>query len=261
MIALLGRRILAAGPPLERLARLINQTAYWLIVGPFKPKGLKWDWTVSQVVATGWESVPIVVLISGAIGIILALQAAVQLGRVGALIYVATLVSVSITRELGPLITAIILAGRSGSAFAAEIGSMKVGEEVDALKTMGLNPIKYLVVPKTLGLVIALPCLTLMADLVAIAGGFFVGVGVLGLSFDSYLQQTVSFLTLGDVLSGLVKAVAFALIIAIVGCYQGLSVSGGAVGVGRRTTASVVTSIFLIILADCFFTVLGFMTG
>jgi len=261
MIAALGRRVLGLRAALARLADLINQTAYWMVIGPFRAKGFRWRWMIRQMVATGVGSVPIVGLISLAVGMILALQSAIQLRRVGALVYVATLVSVSIVRELGPLMTAIILAGRSGSAFAAEIASMTVAEEVDALKVMGLPPVKLLVVPKAVALMITLPCLTIMADLIGIAGGFMIGVGWLGLGFGSYLHQTVVFMTLGDVFSGLIKSVFFALIIALVGCYQGFSVSGGAEGVGRRTTASVVTSIFLIIVADCFFTVLNYLVG
>ncbi len=261
MIAAIGRRVLNLTASTAHLAEMINQTAYWLLIGPFRPKGLRWGWTTKQVVQTGLNAVPIVTLISLAIGVILALQAAYQLRRVGALIYVATLVSVSVTRELGPLITAVILAGRSGSAFAAEIGSMKVSEEIDALETMGLNAVKFLVVPKTLGLLIALPCLTVIADFVSISGGFMVGVGWLGLGFSAYLRQTLAFLTTSDVLTGLIKSLFFALIIALVGCFQGFSVTGGAEGVGRRTTSSVVISIFLVILADCFFTALNFLTG
>jgi len=261
MITWVGRRVLGLGRNVNSLARLINQSAYWLIVGPFIPKGFKWRWTVRQVVQTGLEAVPIVTLIAAAIGAILALQAAYQLRRVGALIYVPALVSLSVVRELGPLITAIIVAGRSGSAFAAEIASMKVAEEVDAMRTMGLHPVKFLVAPKVMGLVIAMPCLVMIADLVAIAGGFAVGVMGLGLGVETYYRQTLVFLTVPDVLTGLIKSVFFALIVALVGCYQGFSASGGAEGVGRRTTASVVMAIFLVILADAFFTLLNFLVG
>jgi phospholipid/cholesterol/gamma-HCH transport system permease protein len=259
MINRIGRRVLGSWAHLHKLATLINETAYWLVVGPFKAKGLRWRWMIRQVVQTGLEAVPIVVLISAAMGVILALQSAVQLRRVGALIYVATLVAVSIVRELGPLMTAIIVAGRSGSAFAAEIASMTVSEEVDALRTMGLPPVKFLVVPKTLGLIIALPCLTLIGDLVAILGGAGVGIFFLNLGASSYYHQTLIFLKVADVLSGLIKSVFFALIIALTGCYQGFSVTGGTEGVGRRTTSSVVTSIFLVILGDCFFTLLNYL--
>jgi phospholipid/cholesterol/gamma-HCH transport system permease protein len=238
---------------------LINETAHWVLAGPFKKRGIRWANSIHQMVLIGFEAIPIVSLIALAVGIIMALQAAYQLRRVGALIYVADLVGISITRELGPLLTAIILAGRSGSAFAAEIGSMKVAEEVDALVSMGLNPVKFLVVPKMLGIMIMLPSLVLIADFVGIAGGFLIAVGSLHLNFERYLCQTINALVLSDVLTGLVKGLIFAWIIGIVGCHEGFSVDGGAEGVGLRTTRSVVTGIFLIILADCFFTVLFYL--
>ena len=222
MISRLGKRVLDSKKNLNQLAVLINQTAYWLVVGPFRPKGFKWRWTIRQVVQTGREAVPIVTLIAAAIGMILALQTAYQLRRVGALTLVATLVAVSVVRELGPLITAIIVAGRSGSAFAAEIASMVVAEEVDAMRTMGLHPVKFLVAPKVMGLVIALPCLTLIADLVAILGGMAVGVLGLHINMETYYKQSLLFLEVADVINGLIKSVFFALIIALVGCYQGV---------------------------------------
>ena len=261
MISRLGKRVLDSKKNLNQLAVLINQTAYWLVVGPFRPKGFKWRWTIRQVVQTGREAVPIVTLIAAAIGMILALQTAYQLRRVGALTLVATLVAVSVVRELGPLITAIIVAGRSGSAFAAEIASMVVAEEVDAMRTMGLHPVKFLVAPKVMGLVIALPCLTLIADLVAILGGMAVGVLGLHINMETYYKQSLLFLEVADVVNGLIKSVFFALIIALVGCYQGFAVTGGAEGVGRRTTSSVVTAIFLVIVADVFFTLLNYLVA
>lgn len=259
LIGSLGKKTLSGMADASRASTLINETIYWLSLGPFKKKGFRWANSVHQMVLIGFEAIPIVSLISLAVGIIMALQAAYQLRRVGALIYVADLVGISITRELGPLLTAIILAGRSGSAFAAEIGSMKVAEEVDALVAMGLNPVKFLVVPKMLGIMIMLPSLVLISDFVGIAGGFLIAVGSLNLGFERYLNQTVNTLVLNDVLTGLIKGLVFALIIGFVGCYEGFSVDGGAEGVGLRTTRSVVTGIFLIILADCFFTVLFYL--
>ncbi len=257
----LGKRTISGMEEMNRAAVLINETIYWLLVGPFKKKGFRWASSVHQMVLIGFEAIPIVALISLSVGIIMALQAAYQLRRVGALIYVADLVGISITRELGPLLTAIILAGRSGSAFAAEIGSMKVAEEIDAMVAMGLNPTKFLVLPKMVGIMIMLPSLVLIADFVGIAGGFLIAVGSLGLNFERYLTQTVNALVLSDVVTGLTKGLVFALIIGFVGCHEGFSVDRGAEGVGLRTTRSVVTGIFLIILADCFFTVLFYLFG
>jgi phospholipid/cholesterol/gamma-HCH transport system permease protein len=244
---------------LHAASGLINQAFYWTFTGPFKKKGLRWGSTVDQMVKVGTNSIPIVSVIALFVGIILALQAAYQLRKVGALIYVANLVSVSLTRELAPMLTAIIVAGRSGAAFAAEIGSMKVAEEIDALITMSLNPIKFLVVPRLLAMVVMLPSLTIMADLIGIFGGYTIMVFSLGLNSESYINQTVNGLVLGDIFSGLIKSIAFAFIITIVGCYQGFQVEGGAEGVGRRTTSSVVVSMFLIIAADCFFTTLQYL--
>jgi phospholipid/cholesterol/gamma-HCH transport system permease protein len=152
---------------------------------------------------------------------------------------VANLVAVSVTRELGPLLTAIIIAGRSGSGIAAEIGTMKVAEEIDALRTMGLNPINFLVVPRAVAMVVVLPCLTLLADLVGIIGGYLIAVTTLDISPIRFYNQTANALVIKDLVTGLVKSVFFAMIIAAIGCYQGFIVEGGAEGVGKSTTASV----------------------
>jgi phospholipid/cholesterol/gamma-HCH transport system permease protein len=165
-------------------------------------------------------------------------------------------VSVSLIRELSPLLTAIVISGRSGSAITAEIGTMKVSEEIDALQTMGINPIRFLVVPRTLALLIMLPSLTIIADLIGIIGGYSISMLTLNLTSVRYINQTISALVFKDLLSGLIKSFFFALIIAMNGSYQGFSVHGGAEGVGKSTTRSVVVSIFLIILADVLFTAL-----
>ncbi len=211
---------------------------------------------ISEMVKAGYNSVPIVAVISFFVGIILALQAAYQLKRVGALIYVANLVGVSLTRELSPILTAIIVSGRSGSAFAAEIGSMKAAEEVDALVTMGINPIRFLVSPKLIALMVMVPALTMLSDVIGISGGFLLSVSVLDMHPYNYYQQTINALLVKDVFTGLIKAWAFGIVITIVGAYQGFKVEGGAEEVGRRTTSSVVASIFLVIIFDLFFTML-----
>ena len=212
--------------------------------------------SISEMVKAGYNSVPIVAVISFFIGVILALQSAYQLKRVGALIYVANLVGVSITRELGPIITAILVSGRSGSAFAAEIGSMKAAEELDALKTMGINSVRFLVVPKLLAMMIMVPVLTIFSDVVGIFGGFLLSTTVLEIHPYNYFNQTLNALLVKDIITGLIKAWVFGIIITIVGAYQGFKVEGGAEEVGRRTTASVVASIFLVIVFDLFFTTL-----
>ena len=205
---------------------------------------------------TGADAVPIVALINFLVGFVMAYQAAKQLKMFGANIYVADLVGLSITRELGPIMTAIVVCGRSGAAFAAEIGTMKVGEEVDALRTFGLRPFGWLVVPRVLSLLIVVPILTLLADVVGIAGGVFVGVTSLDLTTRGYLIETQKSVELWDVEYGLIKSVAFALIIGLIACQQGFSTSGGAEGVGRRTTSTVVTSLFALVLFDALYTVI-----
>ncbi len=259
LFGFIGRKSASAMKDLHSASVLINETFYWALISPLRGKPIRFRAAVSEMVKVGYNAVPIVAVISLFIGIILALQAAYQLKKVGALIYVADLVGVSLTRELAPILTAIIVAGRSGSAFAAEIGSMKAAEEIDALVTMGINPVRFLVVPKLVALMIMLPALTIFGDLIGIFGGFMLAITELGIHPYNYFQQTLNALVMNDVMTGLVKALAFSVVITIVGAYQGFRVEGGAEEVGRRTTASVVTSIFLVIVFDLFFTTLFYI--
>lgn len=256
IFGLIGRKILSVLRATHSASVLINNTFYWTFISPLKGKPIRIRASIFEIVKAGYNSVPIVAVISLFVGIILALQSAYQLKKVGALIYVANLVGVSLTRELGPILTAIIVAGRSGSAFAAEIGSMKAAEEVDALVSMGINPVRFLVVPKFIALMLMLPALTIISDCVGIFGGFLLSTTVLGVHPQSYFQQTINALLVKDIITGLVKSLAFGAVITIVGAYQGFRVEGGAEEVGRRTTASVVASIFLVIVFDLFFTTL-----
>ncbi|WP_462325691.1 ABC transporter permease [Desulfoplanes sp.] len=214
------------------------------------PCRLRGDDTLTHMQRVGADALPIVGLISFLLGLIMAFMSAVQLEQFGANIYVASLVSLSMVRELGPIMTAIIVAGRSGSAFAAEIGSMRVAEEIDALTTMGFDTTVFLVLPRVLATVIVQPLLTLFSDLFAVAGGLVVGVTMLDLTTHGYMVQTIDTISVGDVLWSMLKTMLFALLIAGTGCFRGFQVRGGADAVGRATTSSVVTSIFLIILAD-----------
>lgn len=254
----IGKKTTSVIKNVHDASKLINNTFYWAFLSPFKGKAIRVRATISEMVKAGYNSVPIVAVISFFVGIILALQAAYQLKKVGALIYVANLVGVSITRELGPILTAIIVSGRSGSAYAAEIGSMKAAEEVNALISMGINPVRFLVVPKLIALMLMLPALTLFSDAIGIAGGLLLSVFALDINPYTYFQQTITSLLVKDIITGLVKAWAFGAVITIVGAYQGFKVEGGAEEVGRRTTASVVASIFLVIVFDLFFTTLFF---
>jgi phospholipid/cholesterol/gamma-HCH transport system permease protein len=207
----------------------------------------------------GADSLPIVSIISGCTGIILALQAAMQLEKVGALSYVANLVGFSIVTELGPLLTALILAGRAGAAFTAEIATMKISEEIDALSVMGIDPIRFLVWPKFAAMLVMTPLLTLWADFVGIMAGGIFSATALGLSGKVYFEQTATFLQVSDVMSGLVKSAAFGMAITLISCTQGLMAREGAADVGRRTTMAVVQSIFVMILLDLFFTALNYI--
>ncbi len=220
------------------------------------PGSLRTDDTFSYMQKTGVDALPIVGLISFLLGLIMAFMSAVQLEQFGANIYVASLVALAMTRELGPIMTCIIVAGRSGSAFAAEIGTMKVSEEVDALFTMGFEPTRYLVVPKIIASVTMVPLLVLFSDIFAIFGGLVVGVGMLDLTVNSYVAQTIKTLTLFDVFLGFIKGAVFALLIAWVGCLRGFQVRGGAASVGQATTSAVVSSIFLIIMTNSIFSVI-----
>ena len=206
----------------------------------------------------GADAAPIVMLINFLIGFVMAYQSALQLKQFGANILVADLVGLSMTRELGPLMTAIIVCGRTGAAFAAELGTMKVSEEVDALRTIGLMPLRYLVLPRVLGLLLVAPLLTLLADGVGILGGLLVGVVSLDITPVAYWGETLKVVRPWDVFSGVLKSGVFAGAIALIACQQGLATSGGAEGVGRRTTSAVVSILFALILLDAVFTlVLG----
>ncbi len=261
VLAFIGRNSLELVRYASGLYALTRKAAYWTFVAPFKGRGLKWGGAVHQMVLAGFNAIPIVSLISLFMGLILALQGDYQLKKFGASYFVTALVGVSMTRELGPLITAIVIAGRSGSAFAAEIGTMKVSEEIDALEAMGLNSVKYLVVPKYLALLIMMPCLTLLSDLSGILGAGIFEMVQLDQNLSIFLLATRDALAMRDIWTGLIKSIVFGLIITKVGCYEGFSVRGGAEGVGKATTSSVVVSIFLIIFADVLFTALFYYTG
>ncbi len=220
----------------------------------FHGSRLRWRNTTRQMAVVGVDALPVVCLISGFVGLIMALQGAYELKKFGALHYVVSLVGVSLTRELGPLMTAIIVIGRSGSAFAAEIGTMTVTEEVDAMRVMALEPVDFLLVPKFVAMLVMMPCLTIAADTAGVLGGAVFTYFTLGMGIRTYLSTTAEVLLLRDIVTGLIKSLAFATIIVQVGCFEGFGVKGGPEGVGRATTNAVVQSIFLVIFADLLFT-------
>jgi phospholipid/cholesterol/gamma-HCH transport system permease protein len=237
------------------LAQLVGKASAMLVVSPLK-RGRSLHRAVHQAMTVGVRAIPIISLITFFVGVIIALQGAYGLARLGAMQLVAGLVAISITRELGPLVAAIVVIGRSGSSFAAEIGAMRVAEELDALKTMALDPVAFLVSPKLLAMMVMMPCLAIWSDLMGVLGGALFGVSGAGFTFGSYLIATRESLLLRDITTGLVKSLVFGIVITAVGCYEGFSTGAGAEEVGKSTTSAVVISILLVVLIDLAFTYL-----
>lgn len=247
----LGKQAHAFLAEIGRLSFLTKDFLYWGFLAPLRgKKGLRRHLLARQLVFAGNESIFIVMLVSLSVGAVLALQAAYMLRQFGALLYTGSLVSVAMTRELGPIITAIVIAGRVGASITAELGTMKVQEEIDALTTMGIPPVPFLVVPRVLGLLVMLPCLTIISYAVGMIGGYLIG--AVGLDIDSslYLRGNFDALVPKDMYTGLAKSVVFSLLIGAISTYTGLNVRGGADEVGRATTQCVVMSIISIIVAD-----------
>jgi phospholipid/cholesterol/gamma-HCH transport system permease protein len=258
LAAQIGGSVLDGLAYLGALANLGVRAGYFTFVGPFRGRPFRFQRAISQAMQVGVRALPILSLITFFIGLILALQSAYELRKFGAINIVASAVAISMTRELGPLITAIVVIGRSGSAFAAEIGTMKVTEEIDALETMAIDPIHFLVTPKFVAMMIMLPCLTIWANSMGILGGALFGVTQAGFTVHRYIIASLDALYFRDIASGLIKSIMFGITITAVGCHEGLSTGAGAEQVGRSTTRAVVVSIFLVILVDLVFTVLFF---
>src|SRR5215469_425955 len=261
IVSQLGSSTLDALSYLGSLASLGARAAYFTLVAPFQGKPVRLERAMSQAMETGVRALPILSLITFFIGLIMALQAAYELRRFGAISAVATAVAISMSRELGPFITAIVVFGRSGCAFAAELGTMKVSEEIDALETMAISPLRFLVAPKFLAMMVMLPCLTIWANAMGILGGSLFGVAQADFTFVRYIRASVDSLLLHDITTGLVKSLMFGITITAVGCLEGLSTGAGAEEVGRSTTRAVVMSIFLVVVVDLFFTALFFFAG
>ena len=221
-----------------------------------RPSAVRWNAVFAYMKKVGVDGFPIVTLISLLIGVIMAFMSSLQLKQFGATTYVAPLVAFAMVRELGPMMTAILVAGRSGSAFSAEIGSMMINEEVDALTTMGFDPVGFLVIPKVLASVIVVPLLTAYSAFFGIIGGMMVGVLGLDLTAQGYLQQSIDSFGVFDVISSLIKSIVFAILISGIACQRGFQVRGGADAVGEATTSAVVSAIFLIILANSAFAII-----
>ena len=251
----IGRSVSAAFEQAIALLSFVGETALALAASAARPARFRWRPILFNIRSAGFDALPIVGLLSFLLGIVVAYQGADQLRQYGANIFVADLVGLSMLREFAPLITAIIIAGRSGSAYAAQIGTMVVTEEIDALRTLGIAPLELLVLPKVIALVIAMPLLTVFADVLGVFGGMIMARAQLGVSYNEFLDRFVKAVSPTAYLIGVAKAPVFAAIIAVVGCFQGFRTKGGADSVGRQTTRSVVHSTFLVIVADALFSV------
>jgi phospholipid/cholesterol/gamma-HCH transport system permease protein len=236
-----------------KISLLFIQTIKWSLRPPLGFRNI-----LKQMEEVGVRSIPVVLITAVSTGMVLALQSHTGFKRFNAESLVGTVVALSMTRELGPVLTALIVAGRAGAAMAAELGTMRVTEQIDALSTMAANPIKYLVVPRLLAGMLMLPILTIFSDAIGIAGGYFVAVQVLDVNPVVYLRRTTDFLEYDDIYGGLLKAFVFGIIIATVSCYKGFNTEGGAEGVGKATTGAVVLSSMLILISDYFLTAMLF---
>lgn len=226
-----------------------------------RPGRFRWRDCFSEMQQCGAMALPIVSLISLLVGLIMAYQAAVQLRQFGADIFVADLVGLAVVREMGPMMAAVVLAGRTGAAFAAQIGNMKTGEEIDALETLGIAPVEFLVLPRLVALTLMMPLLALYANCLGVLGGMFVSASVLDIPPSAYWVETQTIIDLSDLSSGLIKSVVFGVIVAVAGCLRGMQCERSAAGVGHAATSAVVTAILLIITADAIFAVLFNVLG
>lgn len=251
----IGRKSHAAIEQATALLAFAGESAWALAGWVAHPKRMRWRPILFNVRSAGFDALPIIGLLSFLLGVVVAYQGADQLRQYGANIFVADLVGLSMLREFAPLITAIIVAGRSGSAYAAQIGTMAVTEEIDAMRTLGIEPLELLVLPKIIALVIVLPLLTVFSDVLGVAGGMVMSQTQLGVGFAEFLDRMAKAVSITSYLVGICKAPVFAVIIGLVGCFQGFRTRGGADSVGLQTTRSVVQSTFLVIVADALFSI------
>jgi phospholipid/cholesterol/gamma-HCH transport system permease protein len=261
-----GLRVLAALEQVGRWAgacwsealamlRFVGESALALLECVLHPGRMRWRSVLFNVRTAGFDALPIVGLLSFLLGVVVAYQSAEQLRRYGANVFIADIIGLSMVREFAPLMTAIIVAGRSGSAYAAQIGTMQVTEEIDAMRTLGMAPQNMLVVPKLVALALAMPLLTVFADIAGLLGGMLMASTQLDVGFTEFLDRLAKAVSITSYLTGIGKAPVFAVIIVLVGCFEGFRTQGGAESVGRQTTRSVVHSIFLVIVADALFSV------
>lgn len=249
----LGEKAFAALEEFKDACRLLIDAVYWSFIAPFEGRGLRWKTLLVEINETGAKAIGIVSLLNFLLGLVIAMLSASQAGTFGVQIFVANLVVIGFAKELAVVMTGIVVSARTGSAIAAELATMKVYEEIDALKGMGLSVPKFLVAPKVIAILIAMPILTAIGFVMGVAGGFVLGVFSLGFTFQSWWNQTLLAATARNLAEGGVKSFVFAIIIVLVGCHNGLRVTGGARGVGLATTRAVVMDVFFIVVADLFF--------
>jgi phospholipid/cholesterol/gamma-HCH transport system permease protein len=252
-LELLGRQVTVFIEEVGRIILLFIQTVKWTLRPPLALGNI-----LKQMEAVGVYSIPVVLITAISTGMVLALQSHTGFKRFDAESLVGTVVALSMTRELGPVLTALIVAGRAGAAMAAELGTMRVTEQIDALSTMATNPVKYLIVPRFIAGLVMLPILTIFADVIGIGGGFFVSIQILDVNPYTYINRTWDYLEFEDLFGGLLKAMVFGIIISVVSCYKGFNTEGGAEGVGQATTGAVVYSSMLILISDYFLTAMLF---
>jgi phospholipid/cholesterol/gamma-HCH transport system permease protein len=250
----IGRGSTAAVEELGYAAALLAESLYWLLFGASRRQPVRATTVFAEMMEAGIRAVPICSLLLFTIGVMLAIQGLHTLKTFGAQSQIIPATALAVTREFSPLIIGILVAGRSGSALAARIGTMQVSQEVDALRVIGVSPVRYLVAPGLLAMLVMLPSLTVLGDFLGILGSAVFSVPELGISMQAYFRQTLDVLTTGDVLQGLTKSMVFAVLITLIGCSTGFSVTGGAEGVGRAATRAVVVSISSLIVADMIFT-------
>lgn len=247
---------------LSHFFTLNAEILYWIFVSPFRGKfGFRFSQVIRQMVIIGVQAVPMTALTSFSIGLTLAMDGAHELSRMGATSYVPDLVAMTLLRELGPLLVGVVVIGRSGSAITAEIGTMKVSEEIEALEVMAINPVRFLVVPRFLAMMIMLPTLTIFGNYIGFVGGWSICHYALDMNTSAYILRLIESSRPMDLYSGVIKSIVFAWLIATISCKAGLEVTGGAEGVGRSTTSCVVVSIIAMLIANAFLTAVFFMLG
>ncbi|MBI5167754.1 MAG: ABC transporter permease [candidate division NC10 bacterium] len=252
-LELIGAKIAETVEEAGRIMLFFWHAILWTFRPPFRLRNL-----VKQMEMVGVNSLTVVTITATFTGMVLALQSYTGFRRFGAETLVGTVVALSMTRELGPVLTALMVAGRAGSFMAAELGTMRVTEQIDALGTMAVNPVQFLIVPRILAGIVMLPILTVLADVLGMIGGYVVGVELLGINSATYVRRTFDYLELEDIYNGLIKATFFGLVLSLIGCYKGYHAEGGAEGVGRATTSSVVLACTLILVSDYFLSALLF---